>query len=471
MNRRDFIKTTGMGVAAMAMPGCSSTLQRIVGKASSKRPNIIFIMADDLGYGHLGCYGQKHIQTPNIDKMAVEGMLFTQHYAGSSVCAPSRCVLMTGLHSGHAYIRNNSEVQPEGQLPIPAETVTVAEILKKAGYTTGAFGKWGLGGPNSIGHPNKQGFDHFFGYLCQRHAHHFYPDYLWRNDKRVSLDENRDGKRGTYSHDLITEEALEFIQANKDRPFFLYLPYTIPHVELAVPEDSVKPYRGKFEEILIKDPRPGYISSEESFATFAGMISRMDDGVGQVMALLKRLNIDDNTVVFFTSDNGAQGGLWQPLVKMFDGSGPLRATKGSMYEGGIRVPMVVRWPGKIKPGSVSSHISAFWDFLPTAAELATAKPPENIDGISIVPTLLGAKQKNHDYLYWERRRAQAVRMGNWKGIRYASKGKLELYDVGADIGETTNIANQNPEIVAKIEEYMKTAHTPSQLFPLLSRTN
>jgi len=460
-----------MGVAVMAMPGCSSTLQRIVGKASSKRPNIIFIMADDLGYGHLGCYGQKHIQTPNIDKIAVEGMLFTQHYAGSSVCAPSRCVLMTGLHSGHAYIRNNSEVQPEGQLPIPAETVTVAEILKKAGYTTGAFGKWGLGGPNSIGHPNKQGFDHFFGYLCQRHAHHFYPDYLWRNDKRVSLDENRDGKRGTYSHDLITEEALGFIQANKDRPFFLYLPYTIPHVELAVPEDSVKPYRGKFEEILIKDPRPGYISSEESFATFAGMISRMDDGVGQVMALLKRLNIDDNTVVFFTSDNGAQGGLWQPLVKMFDGSGPLRATKGSMYEGGIRVPMVVRWPGKIKPESVSSHISAFWDFLPTAAELATAKPPENIDGISIVPTLLGAKQKNHDYLYWERRRGQAVRMGNWKGIRHASKGKLELYDVGADIGETTNIANQNPEIVAKIEEYMKTAHTPSQLFPLLSRTN
>lgn len=460
-----------MGVAAMAMPGFSSTLQQILGKASSKRPNIIFIMADDLGYGHLGCYGQKHIQTPNIDKIAVEGMLFTQHYAGSSVCAPSRCVLMTGLHSGHAYIRNNSEVQPEGQLPIPTETVTVAEILKKAGYTTGAFGKWGLGGPNSIGHPNKQGFDHFFGYLCQRHAHHFYPDYLWRNDKRVSLDENRDGKRGTYSHDIITEEALGFIQANKERPFFLYLPYTIPHVELAVPEDSVKPYRGKFEEILIKDPRPGYISSEESFATFAGMISRMDDGVGQVMALLKRLNIDDNTIVFFTSDNGAQGGLWQPLVKMFDGSGPLRATKGSMYEGGIRVPMVVRWPGKIKPGSVSSHISAFWDFLPTAAELATAKPPEDIDGISIIPTLLGAKQKNHDYLYWERRRAQAVRMDNWKGIRYVSKGKLELYDVGADIGETTNIANQNPEIVAKIEEYMKTAHTPSQLFPLLSRTN
>ncbi|MHC4463518.1 MAG: sulfatase-like hydrolase/transferase [Planctomycetota bacterium] len=467
MNRRDFIKTMGMGVAAMATPGCSSTLQRIMGKASSKRPNIVFIMADDLGYGHLGCYGQKHIQTPNIDKMATEGMHFTQHYAGSSVCAPSRCVLMTGLHSGHAYIRNNSEVQPEGQLPIPAETVTVAEILKKAGYTTGAFGKWGLGGPNSTGHPNKQGFDHFFGYLCQRHAHHFYPDYLWRNDTKVSLNENRDGKRGTYSHDLITKESLRFIQANKDRPFFLYLPYTIPHVELAVPEDSVKPYRGKFKEILIKDPRPGYISSKESFATFAGMISRMDDGVGQVMALLKRLNIDDNTIVFFTSDNGAQGGLWQPLVKMFDGSGPLRATKGSPYEGGIRVPMVVRWPGKIKSGSINSHISAFWDFLPTAAELAGIKPPKNIDGISIVPTLLGGKQKNHDYLYWERRRTQAVRMGNWKGIRQGSKSKLELYDLSTDIGETTNIANQNPEIVAKIEEYMKTAHTPSQLFPLL----
>jgi arylsulfatase A-like enzyme len=466
MNRRDFIKTTGLGAAALAIPGCISATQQIMGEASSKKPNIIFIMADDLGYGHLGCYGQKHIQTPNIDKMAEEGMLFTQHYAGSSVCAPSRCVLMTGLHSGHAYIRNNSEVQPEGQLPIPAETVTVAEILKKAGYATGAFGKWGLGGPNSIGHPNKQGFDQFSGYLCQRHAHHFYPDYLWRNDTRVSLDENRNGKRGTYSHDIITKEALGFIQANKKRPFFLYLPYTIPHVELAVPEDSVKPYRGKFEEILIKDPRPGYISSNESFATFAGMISRMDDGVGQVMALLKRLNIDDNTIVFFTSDNGAQGGLWQPLVKMFDGSGPLRATKGSPYEGGIRVPMVVRWPGKIKAGSVSRHISAFWDFLPTASQLAGVKPPENIDGISIVPTLLGAKQKKHDYLYWERRRTQAVRMGNWKGIRHAPKRKLELYNLKADVGETTNIANQNQEIVAQIEEYMNTAHTPSQLFPL-----
>lgn len=473
LNRRQFLGLVSDGAVAASISSFSGCVSELVKckDVSAKRPNIIFIMADDLGYGHLGCYGQKLIRTPNIDKMATEGMRFAQHYAGSSVCAPSRCVLMTGLHGGHARVRDNAiRIKRAGlskRVPLEPEDTTVAEVLKGAGYVTGIFGKWGLGEPDTTGVPNKQGFDEWFGYLNQRRAHRYYPEYLWHNGKKFALTGNIGGKDLQYSHDIIVEHAMEFIRSNRDRPFFCYLPVTIPHVELVVPGDSVRQYRGKFKEERIKDPRPDYISPKESFATFAGMISRLDDGVGKIIAMLKRLNIDENTIVFFTSDNGPQSGHWHRLYEMFNGSGPLRGAKGSLYEGGIRVPMIVRWPGKIRVGVLTDQVSYFCDFLPTAAELAGVEPTENIDGVSIVPTLLGYKQKNRNCLYWELRRYQALRMGDWKGIRRGKKGKLELYNLRIDMGETTDVADKYPELIARIKKYMETAHTPSRLFPLL----
>lgn len=468
MRRRDFLHGVAGAAAVGALPRFPAGAAE---KSATRPPNIIFIMADDLGYGHLGCYGQEHIKTPHIDRLAREGMRFTQTYSGCAVCAPCRSVLMTGLHMGHTPVRGNS-----GGIPLRDEDVTIAEVLKKAGYATGGFGKWGLGDANTPGVATRQGFDEFFGYYHQVHAHFFYPEYLWHNDEKVPLPGNAGGKRGQYSHDEIMKRALAFIRANKDRPFFCYLPVTIPHVELVVPEDSEKPYRGKFEKVLIRDPRPGYISSEDSFATYAGMISRLDDGVGQVMALLKELNLDDNTIVFFTSDNGAQGGPWQPLVEQFNGSGPFRATKGSMYEGGTRVPMIARWPGRIAPGSESDHPWYFADVMATFAELAGVLPAENTDGISVVPTLLGAKaagreQVQHRYLYWElgsgKRLRQAIRMGDWKGVREKPGAPLELYDLSRDIGEKDNVAHRNPDIVRQLEIYLKTARTepPPQIEP------
>lgn len=423
-------------------------------------PNIIFIMADDLGWGHLGCYGQKQIKTPNIDRIADEGMRFTDAYSGCAVCAPCRSVLMTGLHMGHTPVRGNS-----GGIPIRDEDVTIGEVLKKAGYTTGCFGKWGLGDFGTTGVPWKQGFDEFFGYLHQVHAHFYYPEYLWHNGKKVNLSGNENGGRAQYSHDVILKQALEFIRRNKSQPFFCYLPVTIPHVELWVPEDSMAPYRGKFKEEQIVDPRKGYLSAKESFAAYAGMISRLDDGVGQVMALLKELGIDDNTIVIFTSDNGAQGGPWQRLVEVFNGSGPFRESKGSMYEGGTRVPAIARWPGKIKPGTTSHFAWYFPDVMPTLAEMAGASVPKTTDGISIVPTLLGKKQKPHEFMYWElgsgKRLRQAVRMGKWKAVRLGPEDPLELYNLETDIGEKNNVADENPNIVAKIEAYLKTCREPA----------
>ena len=427
-------------------------------------------MADDLGYADLGCYGQKKIKTPNLDKIAAQGMKFTQHYAGTTVCAPSRCSLMTGLHTGHTFIRGNREMQPEGQHPMPAGTVTVANLLQKTGYTTGMFGKWGLGGPGSEGDPTKQGFDHFFGYNCQREAHSFYPQHLWRNTEKIMLDGNADGKRETYAHDLIAGEGVKFIEANKDKPFFLYLPYTIPHAELAVPEESLAQYRGKFPE----KPFPGghYYKQETPRAAYAAMVTRMDGYVGNVMAKLKELGIDDNTIVTFTSDNGPHGEGGNDW-KFFDSNGPLRGMKRDLYEGGIRVPLIARWPGKIKPGSVSDHISAFWDLMPTCAELAGTKAPENIDGISYLNEMIGKKQKAHKYLYWEFHEQggkQAVRMGNLKAVRLNVRknpnGPIELYDLKTDIGEENNIADKHPAIVKKISEIMKTARTDSDVFKL-----
>ncbi len=476
MERREFLKSVGCGAMSMALSRCAGSAQRAGFGASRGRPNIVYIIADDLGYAEVGCYGQKKIKTPNIDKLAAQGMRFTQHYSGNPVCAPSRCVLMTGKHSGHAQVRANKQVGGQegwklgstigGQWPLEAGTVTVAKILKKAGYTTGAFGKWGLGRVGTTGDPNKQGFDHFYGYICQRQAHTYYPNHLWRDGKVEWLEANKDGKEGAYSHDLIADEALKFVKANKDRPFFLYVPFTIPHVALQVPEDSLAEYRGKW-------PDPPYIGDKGYFphpnprACYAGMVTRMDGDVGRIMSLLKELNLEDNTIVMFTSDNGPtfNGGSDS---EFFESARPLRGLKGSVYEGGIRVPFIVRWPGKIKAGSTSEHICAFWDFLPTCCELIGVDAPGDIDGISILPTLLGrlGKQEKHKYLYWELRGQQGVRMGRWKAVRLKPNQKIQLYDLDKDIGEQNDVAGANPDIVTKMAEIMRTGRTESEVFPL-----
>lgn len=467
-NRRDFLKHIVSSASALSVAGCADGLQQ----GTQNKPNIIFIMADDLGYGDLGCYGQTQIKTPYIDRMAAQGMRFTDHYAGCTVCAPSRCSLMTGLHTGHTYVRGNKEIKPMGQLPLLPDTVTMPKVLKKAGYTTALTGKWGLGGPDSTGIPNKQGFDHFFGYLCQRHAHNYYPEFLFRNEERVPLPGNKvanpreDGagvaiERGQYSHDMIADEALKFIEKNKDRPFFLYMAVTLPHANNEAGKKGMEiPDYGIYKDKDWPEPQKGH----------AAMISRLDRDLGRVIETLKRLGIDKKTLVLFTSDNGPhrEGGA---NPEFFDSNGPLRGNKRDLYEGGIRVPLIARWPGKIKAGTVSHHISAFWDFLPTFAELAGAECSSSTDGLSLLPTLLGkpGKQKQHEFLYWEfheRGSKQAVRMGDWKAVQFGVGGKLELYNLKEDIGEKNDIAKDHPDIVAKIKEYLKTARTESQFWSL-----
>ncbi|MBM3808480.1 MAG: arylsulfatase [Acidimicrobiia bacterium] len=496
VSRRDFVKAAGTAAAVAAvgeLPGTGMPAQ-------ARRPNIIFIMADDLGWGELGCYGQKKIRTPNIDRIAAEGIRFTDAYSGSPVCAPSRCVLLTGYHTGHAYIRDNDEhnitggdiwrdLSLEGQRPILPGTVTAGTALQKAGYRTAAIGKWGLGGPGTTGAPNKQGFDHFFGYLCQRVAHNHYPPYLWRNDQKVMLKNEyfhphqalpadadpNDPKSYTafrgqeYSHDLLVTEALQFIRDHQSRPFFLYLPFTIPHVALQVPEDSVTEYEGQFPETPYKGGTGNggsYLPNRTPHATYAGMITRMDRDVGRVMALVRQLGLDNDTIVFFTGDNGPSwvGGCDPDF---FESHGVLRGRKAQVWEGGIRVPLVARWPGKITPGTVSRLPTAFWDMLPTFAELAGTTAPAGIDGVSIVPTLLGRPgQKVHEYLYWEFINSVVVRMGDWKGVLPAGKEAIELYNLASDIGETKDVAAANPSVVARIAAIMKSAHVDSDLFPL-----
>ncbi|MFC1725154.1 arylsulfatase [candidate division KSB1 bacterium] len=372
-------------------------------------------------------------------------------------------------HTGHTYIRGNSPVEGY-QLAIPEDTVTIPKLLKQAGYTTGLVGKWGLGGPDTSGAPNKQGFDYFYGYLGQAQAHFYYPPHLWENNEKVILEGNSDGKKETYSHDLIAEKSLEFIKQNKDKPFFLYLALTIPHAEIIVPEDSMVEYKDKFEE----KPYIGrhYGSQETPRAAFAGMVSRMDRDVGRVLDLLKELGIEEKTLVIFSSDNGPhQEGGHDP--EFFNSGGFLRGIKRDLYEGGIRVPMTAYWPGQINPGRVSDHISAFWDLLPACCELAGVDPPEGIDGVSFVPELIGYRQPSHEYLYWEfheRGGKQAVRMRDWKAVRLNVKkdteGPIELYNLREDQREEKNIAEQNPEIVKRIEKIMREARTSSEKFPL-----
>lgn len=435
---------------------------------ASAVPNIVFVLADDLGYGDLGCYGQKVIQTPALDRMAAEGMRFTDCYAGSTVCAPSRCCLMLGQHTGHAIVRGN------GGVPLRPEDVTLAELLKTAGYATGIVGKWGLGEAETTGVPNFQGFDFWFGYLNQRHAHNYYPEFLWLNQTQAKLPNvvehvinGRDctpggvaTKRVVYSHDLFTKRALEFLDQHARGPFFLYLAYTIPHANDEAKNRGMEvPDFGQYADRDWPDPQKGH----------AAMISRMDADIGRLLAKLRQLGIDQNTIVFFSSDNGPhkEGGA-DPAF--FNSSGPLQGYKRSLYDGGIRVPGIARWPGKVKAGSTSDLPWAFWDFLPTACQLAGVKPPQSIDGISIVPTLLGTGgQKRHEFMYWEFHEGgsskQAVRMGDWKAIRVWG-GPLELYDLATDVAEANDVAAQHPDVVAKIEAYLKTARSENEHWPM-----
>lgn len=474
MERREFLRRAGYGSLAVLTASGAGWIHPSCKSGRKRNPNIIFILADDLGYGDLSCYGQKRFTTPHLDRMAGEGMRFTDHYSGSTVCAPARCSLMTGYHTGHAWVRGNYGSGPHGWgacLELRPEDITVAELLKKAGYATGAFGKWSLGVAETTGAPWKKGIDEWYGYLNQGHAHFYYPEYLYHNDQKVMLEKNASGQRLQYSHDLIAEKVLEFIARNKDRPFFLYWAMTIPHAELLVPQDSLEEFRGRYEE----KPYAGthYASQPEPKAAFAGMVTRMDRDIGRLLRMLEEVGIDRDTVVMFSSDNGPhKEGGHDP--EFFDSNGPLRGIKRDLYEGGIRVPLIARWPGRIKAGSVSDHISAFWDFLPTVCGLAGIPSPEGIDGLSFLPSILGDEkdQQDHEYLYWEfherKTTNQAIRMGRWKAVRHSPSGPIELYNLEADVGEASNIADQNSEIVDKIRMLFEQARTAHEIWELKS---
>ncbi len=468
-------------------------------------PNIILILADDLGYGELGSYGQSKIMTPQLDRLAEQGMRFTQHYSGSPVCAPSRATLMSGRHTGHTLIRDNYELggwaddEERGQMPLPAGSFTLGRMLQERGYVTAAIGKWGLGGPGSTGVPNEQGFDFFYGYLDQKQAHNYYPTHLWRNDEWEALDNPyfsphqrfegdpadpasyaRYGARD-YAQDLMAAEALRFIREHEDEPFFLYLPFPIPHLALQVPDSALAVYDGAWEEAPYLGDR-GYLPHPRPLSAYAAMITRMDEQIGDILALLDELGLAESTLVMFTSDNGTTytGGV---DAAFFESTAGLRGLKGSVYEGGIRVPFIARWPGKIEAGSVSEHVSAFWDMVPTLAELSGAEAPDDIDGVSFLPTLLGTgAQAEHEALYWEYHGlwdgAQAVRIDDWKGVRLGGhtnpEAPIELYDLATDRGETTDVAAEHLEVVARIRTVME-SRTPSEVprwnFPVDSLDN
>ncbi|MBX7166661.1 MAG: arylsulfatase [Pirellulales bacterium] len=468
--------------------------------AAQPPPNIVFILADDLGWGDLGCYGQTKIRTPNIDRLAAQGMRFSRHYSGSPVCAPSRCVLMTGLHSGHAFIRNNRQrVQGEpGQYPIPDETVTLAELLHAAGYATGGFGKWGLGGVETSGAPQRQGFDRFFGYNCQGVAHNFFPTFLWDNDRRVALDNPEFAAHQSlppdadphdpasyarytgrqYSADVIAEQAFEFVRAHRQRPFFLYFPSTIPHLALQAPADALAAYEHAFAETPYRGERR-YLPQRMPRACYAAMVSRLDQHVGRLLDLLDELQLADNTLIVFTSDNGpAVSGTGGVDTDFFGSGGTLHGRKGSIYEGGLRVPLIVRWPEHIAAGSTSDRVCGFEDWLPTLLELTGqgASIPAGLDGLTFGATLLGQSQKERPFLYREFADdggQQAVWQGPWKAVRQRmarTKGKqgprTELYNLSIDPDETTDVAAAHPEVVSQLEGILAAQHVASTVFPL-----
>jgi arylsulfatase A-like enzyme len=473
-------------------------------RAAERPPNIVFVIADDLGYGDVGCFGQTKIRTPNIDQLAKEGMRLTQHYAGNAVCAPSRCVLMTGLHPGHAQVRNNRATPPEGQWPLKAGTVTLPRLLQQAGYVTGGFGKWGLGGPESDGRPLLQGVNRWFGYNCQGVAHNHYPTYLWDDEKRFPLSnpefasnqalppgadpndpKSYAGFRGTqFAMDLIADQAVKFVHDNKARPFFLYFPSITPHLALQAPADAVAEYKDAFPETPYPGGR-GYLPNQTPRATYAAMVTRLDKHVGMLVAAVREAGLYDNTIFVFTSDNG-------PLYDQFAGTdseffnshGGLRGRKGSLYEGGFREPTIISWKDHVSAGTATDRVTGFEDWLPTLLELAGLKDraPAQLDGISFAPTVLGQRQEPRPFLYREFPAyggQQCVRIGDWKGIRQninpagGKKAKpagppnlhVELYDLKADPRETTDVSAKHPDIVAKIERLMRDQHTPNPEFP------
>lgn len=448
VDRRTFLAST-----AAALTPAASTAQ------PAPRPNIILILADDLGYGDLGCYGQTRIQTPNLDRMAAEGIRFTSAYAGSTVCAPSRCSLMTGLHTGHARTRGNRS--PD--LPLRPEDVTVTEVLKQAGYRTALFGKWSLGELGSSGYPTRKGFDEWFGFFSQLHAHNYYPEHLLDGESAWLCRGNMGMQRRDYAPDLFTERALRFLEKqNRATPFFLHLCYTVPHANNEMGRDTGDgmevPSYGPYANRPWPQPEKG----------FAAMITRMDADIGRILAALKRRGLDENTLVIFTSDNGPhREGGHDP--RFFESSGPLRGIKRDLYEGGIRVPMIARWPARIRGGQTSDFPWAFWDVLPTLAELAGAKMPPGLDGISVAAALTGQAQESHEHFYWEFHEggfSQAVRMGPWKGVRKGVEGPIELYNLEEDPGERRDLASDRPEIVREVARLMRESRTESEFWPV-----
>jgi arylsulfatase A len=466
-------------------PGQSRNIQR------TAKPNIIYIYADDLGYNELGSYGQEKIRTPNLDRMAEQGVRFTQHYSSSPVCAPARCMLLTGRHAGNAYIRSNyggtsnpAEIEV-GQMPLPEGTFTIGHMLRQAGYVTGAIGKWGLGKHFNTGCPNKQGFDYFYGYLGQHHAHNFYPAYLMENGLRDTLnnpliwshntprdvkDEDFDYYIGNeYSIDKMTEKAEQFIRLNHNRPFFLYLPYTLPHASLQVPQEAIDEYIGVFPDRPYYGDR-GYASVRHQLATYAAMITYLDTQVGIIADLVNKLGLDDNTIIMFSSDNGPQDCCGVD-IEFFNSAGPLRASKGSIYEGGIRVPFIARWPGKIPAGGVSDFISVQYDMMSTIAEIVGIARPDN-DGVSLLPSMMGRgdEQEQRQYTYWEFPSYGgqiAIRMGKWKAVRSDliknPRNPWQLYDLDKDIGESNDVAGFHPELLEQFDRILREAHRPAHI--------
>lgn len=484
INGYKFLKFVPFGVTSVVFTSCLSTTATITSVGTDAhnqemRPNIIFVLADDLGYADLSCMGQTKFTTPNIDNLASKGITFTQHYSGSSVSAPSRSCLITGQHTGHTIIRGNKEVPIEGQHPLPQDTYTIFKMLKDNGYKTSVFGKWGLGAPQTEGAPENQSVDEFYGYNCQRLAHSYFPYHLWHNGEKVMLEGNEGKEENDYAPYIIHNEALNFIRENKDTTFFMWYTSVIPHAELKVPEKELKPFLGKPEFEIEKSyhgcddgeyyKNGGYGSQQYTHATFAAMVSILDRQVGEICDVVDSLGIADNTIIIFTSDNGPhlEGGADPDF---FNSNGELRGYKRDLYEGGIRVPLIVKWNKVINENTKSSHISAFWDFMPTIADIIDAELPENIDGISYLPELKGLDgQKKHDYLYWEfheNNGRQAIRKGDWKAVKYNvhNNGSLELYNITNDIEEKFDVSNLYPDKVAEFDSLMKTSRTESELF-------